>query len=140
MAFFEIGLLLVGGGAFSQQSIPFGALDVAAAALLMLGSLLNTGSEVQRKLWKKDPAHQGQCYTAGLFAYAMHINYFGDVVLFSGWCLLTRNLWTLLLPLSMALMFAFMHIPPLDAYLQERYGDAFTAYARRTKKLIPFIW
>lgn len=71
---------------------------------------------------------------------SMHINYFGDVVLFTGWALLTATIWTLGLPLLMLLMFIFMHIPPLDEYLAERYGDEFKAYQSKTKRLIPFVW
>ena len=140
MALFEIGLLVIGGGVMRTEPLPFDALDVLAGLLFLLGSFLNSGSEIQRKLWKRDPANKGHCYTGGLFAYSMHINYFGDVVLFTGWSLLTHNVWTLVLPVFMLLSFAFMHIPALDAYLAERYGAEFQAYATRTKKLVPFIW
>ena len=136
MAAFEIGLVWLGG----QSTAPFGGLDVLGLALLAFGSYLNTGSEVQRKWWKADPANKGHCYTLGLFRYSMHINFFGDVVLFSGWALLTANLWALGLPLMMALMFIFLHIPGLDAYLAKRYGEEFTSYAAKTKKLIPFVY
>ena len=136
MAAFEIGFVWLGG----QSSAPFGGLDALGLGLLGLGSYLNTGSEVQRKWWKADPANKGHCYTLGLFGYAMHINFFGDVVLFSGWALLTANLWALALPLMMALMFIFLHIPGLDTYLAKRYGDEFTAYAAKTKKLVPFVY
>ena len=140
MIAFEIGFVLLGGGAFGGQMVPFGGLDVLALALVLLGSFLNTYSEMQRKWWKADPANKGHCYTLGLFRHAMHINFFGDVVLFTGWALLTANLWTLALPLAMGLSFAFFHIPGLDTYLAGRYGDEFSAYAARTKKLIPFVY
>jgi len=140
MAFFEIGLLLVGGGAFRNHATDLGWLDGLAIILFIAGSWLNTGSEVQRNWWKQDAANKGKCYTGGLFRHSMHINYFGDVVLFSGWSLLTSNLWTLLLPFAMALMFAFLHIPALDAYLAGRYGHAFNEYAKQTKRLIPYVW
>jgi len=136
MAAFEIGFVWLGG----QSSAPFGALDALGLGLLAFGSYLNTGSEVQRKWWKVDPANKGHCYTLGLFRHSMHINFFGDVVLFSGWALLTANLWALGLPFLMGLMFAFMHIPSLDAYLAKRYGDEFIAYAAKTKKLIPYVY
>ncbi len=136
MATFEVGFVWLAG----QSSAAFSALDVLGLGLLAFGSYLNTGSEVQRKWWKADPAHKGHCYTLGLFRYSMHINFFGDVVLFSGWALLTANLFALGLPLLMALMFIFLHIPGLDAYLAKRYGNEFTAYASKTKKLIPFVY
>jgi len=140
MAFFEVGLLLVGGGVFRDYTIALNWLDSVAIALLFLGSYLNSFSEIQRKWWKRIPSSKGRCYTEGLFRHSMHINYFGDVVLFSGWCLRTCNYWTLGLPLFMAGSFIFMHIPGLDTYLAGRYGDEFNAYAAKTKKLVPYIY
>lgn len=139
-ALFELGLLLLGAGVFRDEPVPLSGLDVVAGVLYLAGSYLNTASEVQRKLWKNQPANNGHCHTGGLFRYSMHINYFGDVVLFTGWCLLTASLWTLGLPLLMLLMFMFVHIPPLDEYLAERYGKEFEAYRAKTKRLIPLVW
>lgn len=139
-ALFELGLLLVGGGVLRDAPIALSGLDVFALALYLLGSYLNSASEIQRKLWKEDPSNKGRCYTGGLFRHSMHMNYFGDVVLFTGWCLLTASFWTLGLPLLMLLMFIFIHIPPLDQYLAERYGEEFEAYRTKTKRLIPFVW
>ena len=70
----------------------------------------------------------------------MHINYFGDTIMFAGWCLFTSNAWTLVVPLIMASMFIFYHIPGLDFYLEGRYGEEFQVYSDRTKKFIPFIY
>ena len=137
---FEVLFVLVGGGVFRNEPVPLGCLDVVAFALLMIGSFLNTFSEMQRRWWKEKAGSKGQCYTQGLFRYATHINFFGDVVLFTGWALFTYNVWSLGLPLMMLLMFIFMHIPALDAYLSQRYGKAFDDYALKTKKLIPFIY
>ena len=36
--------------------------------------------------------------------------------------------------------FIFYHIPGLDSYLAQRYGDEFVAYSQRTKKLIPWVY
>ena len=140
MALFEIGFLLVGGGAFRSEVKGLGLLDGVAIFLFFSGSWLNTWSEVQRKLWKHDPVNKGKCYTDGLFHLSMHINYFGDVVLFTGWSILTQNILILILPVFMALMFAFVHIPALDAYLARRYGIAFEKYAQKTKRFVPYVW
>ena len=139
-ALFEIGLILVGGGVFREAPIPLSGLDVFAVVLYLSGSYLNTASEVQRKSWKQNPANKGHCYMGGMFRHSMHINYFGDVVLFTGWCLLTASLWTLALPLMMLLLFVYVHIPPLDEYLAQRYGEEFEAYRAKTRRLVPFVW
>jgi len=133
-------LILIGGGVFRDYFIQFGFLDAVAFVLLLLGSYLNSFSEIQRKWWKSDSENSGHCYTEGLFSYSMHINYFGDTVLFTGWCLFTSNYWMLGLPLLMGGMFVFFHIPCLDAYLAERYGKEFNDYSKRTKKFIPYVY
>lgn len=140
MAFFEIGFLVLGCGVFRQTAVPFSLLDGVALAMVLVGSFLNSGSELQRKWWKRDPANRGKCYTGGLFAYSMHINYFGDTVLFTGWALLTHSLVALSVPAFMAVSFVAFHIPALDAYLSQRYGAPFDAYAARTSKFIPFVY
>ena len=140
IGFFEIGLVLIGGGAFRDHSINIGLLDLVAFVLYFLGSYLNSFSEIQRKWWKADPANKRRCYTEGLFGYSMHINYFGDTVLFSGWCLFTYNFWVMGFPILMGCTFVFFHIPGLDLYLAERYGEEFNIYSENTKKFIPFIY
>jgi protein-S-isoprenylcysteine O-methyltransferase Ste14 len=109
-------------------------------ALYLLGSFLNTGSELLRDHWKKRPENKGRLYTGGLFRYSMHVNYFGDVVLFSGFALVTGSAYAFVIPALMACMFIFVNIPMLDAYLASHYGAQFDEYARRTAKLIPFIY
>lgn len=137
---FDISLMLIGAGAFGPTSPLLNGLDIAGLILLVIGSYINSGSEIQRKLWKRNPATKGHCYTEGLFRHSMHINYFGDIILFTGWTLLTTSIWTLVLPVFMAYLFVTLHIPGLDVYLAKRYGAEFRNYAAKTKKLIPYIY
>jgi protein-S-isoprenylcysteine O-methyltransferase Ste14 len=102
--------------------------------------LFGTASEHSRYIWKARPENQGHLYTEGLFSYSRHINYFGDLLLFGGWAVLTRQLWTGIVPLAMGLNFALVIIPAHDAYLAERYGSEFHHYARRTSKLVPLLY
>jgi steroid 5-alpha reductase family enzyme len=124
----------------ARSAAPWTAMDTLAVVLYALGSFLNTGSELQRKRWKTRPENEGHLYTGGLFRLSMHVNYFGDVVLFSGFALLTRSPWAWLVPAVMAAGFVFLHIPMLDRYLRGRYGDEFVEWERRTKKLVPFVY
>lgn len=140
MALFEVGFLLLGAGVLREAAVPLGWSDAVALGLILLGSWLNTGSEAQRWRWKKRPEAKGHCYTGGLFKYASHINYFGDVVLFTGWALLTMSVWAFAIPAFMAGSFISFHIPALDAYLSKRYGAEFDIYAARTAKLVPFLY
>jgi protein-S-isoprenylcysteine O-methyltransferase Ste14 len=70
----------------------------------------------------------------------MHINYFGDVVLFTGFAILTHNFFILLIPLLIILNFVLFYIPAMDRYLNSKYGEEFREYAKNTKKLIPLVY
>lgn len=120
-------------------SVPFGALEIAGIALFLAGSFLNTFSEYQRHRWKARPENRGRLYTGGLFSASIHINYFGDLLWVGGYACVTHNAYAFLVPAFLFAFFYFFNGPKLDAYLRERYGDDFSAYERRTKRLIPFV-
>ena len=123
-----------------QVTNPVGIIEFIGIGLFIIGSYLNTGSEIMRQRWKKDPQNRGKIYDKGLFKYSMHINYFGDVVWATGMALISGSVWIFLIPLYMSCGFIFIHIPRLDKYLKERYGAQYKVYARKTKKFIPWIY
>jgi protein-S-isoprenylcysteine O-methyltransferase Ste14 len=130
-------LFLLGGLRAPQ---PLDLVDAAGVLLYVAGSYLGTASEYSRHLWKARPEHRGHLYTEGLFRFSRHINYFGDLLLFGGLAVLTRQPWTAMVPLGMGLNFIFMIIPAHDAYLASHYGAEFEQYASRTRKLVPMLY
>lgn len=123
-----------------RNETPFATVGTVGVVLVVAGSILNTGSELQRHLWKRHPENAGRLYVRGLFAFARHINYFGDEVLFTGWVLIAGEAWLLVVPAIMASGFVFVNIPALDRYLEERYDDEYLLYARTVKRFIPFVY
>ncbi|MCF4097041.1 DUF1295 domain-containing protein [Maritalea mediterranea] len=119
---------------------PLGRWDYLGIALFALGCVLNTLSELQRHWFKKDPANKGKLYTGGLFAYSMHINFFGDIVWVIGYALVAGHWLGAAIPVMLFGLFAFYNVPMLDDYLRDRYGEQFKAYEARTKRLVPFIF
>ena len=119
---------------------PLEFVDGVAVLLYLAGSYLGTASEYSRHLWKARPGNQEHLYTDGLFKYCRHINYFGDLLLFLGFAILTQQLWTGVVPLIMGLNFVLLLIPAHDAYLATRYGAEFDDYARRSWKLVPLLY
>ena len=117
-----------------------GAFEIIGMLLYLSGSYINTHSEYDRHAWKSKEENKGRLYTEGLFSLAMHINYFGDIVLFTGLAMITHRLSMLVIPLIMALNFVFFIIPSLDRYLENKYKDEFKYYSKKTKKLIPMIY
>lgn len=124
----------------SINTAPVGWMLWLGVVLYLVGSYLNTGSEWDRKRFKADPAHKGMLYTGGLFRYTQHPNYLGDTILFAGFALATGLWWALIIPVVMAAMFIWIHIPRLDAHLAEHYGEQYERYDATTKKFIPLVW
>jgi steroid 5-alpha reductase family enzyme len=125
-------------GGNNRQGI--GAFEVIGLLLYLSGSYINTHSEYARHVWKLKPKNKGRLYTKGLFSLSMHINYFGDIVLFTGFAMITHRLGVFIIPLVMTVNFVLNIIPMLDRYLEKKYGDEFRNYSRKTKKLVPLIY
>ena len=135
-ALYYIGFALLG----FKSPVNIGTIDIIGILLFLLGSFLNTGSELARDIWKKKPENKGQLYTSGLFKYSMHINYFGDLLWVSAYAFVTRNWYSILIPIFLFCFFVFFNIPKLDNYLKSKYGDKFDNYQKTTKKFIPLIY
>lgn len=120
--------------------IPLGIAGAIGVLLFLLGSWMNSYAEYARHRWKQHPENRGRLYTLGLFRYSRHPNYLGDLISFSGLCLISGRWVTVIVPLIMLSGFVFANIPILDAHLHDHYGEAFDKYAERTRKLIPFVY
>jgi steroid 5-alpha reductase family enzyme len=136
MSFILYAFATVGGN--NRQIV--GVVEVIGILLYLSGSYINTHSEYLRHVWKLKEENRGRLYTKGLFSVSMHINYFGDIVLFTGLALVTHSLSMLVIPLIMAVNFAFNIIPSLDRYLEKKYKDEFRDYSKKTKRFIPLIY
>lgn len=134
---FNYMLFCIAGG---TNRVPLGAPEAGGAFLFVFGSWMNSWSEYQRHVWKQRPENHGRLYTLGLFRYSRHPNYFGDLLSFSGICLLCGRWVTAVVPLLMLMGFVFVNVPVLDVHLRQHYGTEFDEYARKTHRLIPFLY
>jgi len=116
-----------------------GWIEIIGILLFLTGSYLNTASEYFRYSWKQKRENTGHLYTGGLFKYARHINYFGDIVLFTGMAMVAHQIQLLIIPISMAFVFVVILIPLKESYLKDKYGNEYISYAANTKILIPLI-
>ena len=136
MSFVLYAFAKVGGN--NKQVV--GVVEVIGILLYLSGSYINTHSEYYRHVWKLKEENRGRLYTKGFFSLSMHINYFGDIVLFTGLAMVTHSLSMLVIPLIMTANFVFNIIPSLDRYLEKKYKDEFRDYSKKTKKFIPLIY
>lgn len=138
---FAFALYFVGFSLFAlPTSKPIDFIDIIGIILFTVGSMLNTGGEILRNRWKKNPDNKGEIYTEGFFKYSRHINYFGDMLWVTAYAIITRNWFAVSIPILLFCLFAFYNAPKLDKYLKEKYGKGYDDYASKTKMLIPFIY
>jgi len=129
-------IAVVGGN--SEQ--PVGLLEIVGILVFLFGSYLNTRSEYLRHIWKQKEKNQGCLYVGGLFRSVRHINYLGDIILFTGMAMVANQFVLLVVPGLMAFIFITILIPLKENYLKIKYGKQFANYASKTKKLIPMIY
>jgi len=136
------GGLVEGNATYENNNRDAGmkALMWIGTVLCFLGMLITAVAEIQRMNFKNNPENKGKIMTTGLWYYAMHINYTGEFICYSGWALLTLHWYNAWLPVFMLVMFVEHHIPGLHEYLATRYGRDFEEYKSKTKKMFPGIW
>jgi len=123
-----------------SHSEPIGLIDIAGIFLYLTGSYINSLADYQRYIWKRNAENKGRLYTEGLFKHSMHINYFGDSLLYIGLAMITMEYVCLFVSIGIILNFVFLQIPMLDKHLSKKYPDQFGEYAKQTKKLVPFVY
>lgn len=135
-----LAIVLVVGVEGARNGGAFGVAAWCGAVLFAVGSWMNSYAEYARHVWKARPENRGKLYTGGLFRISRHPNYLGDLLSFSGLCLIAGEWLTAAIPVVMLAGFVLVNIPVLDAHLREHYGSSFDEYARRTPKLIPYVY
>ena len=134
-ALYYIGFPLL----INKTQVNISLVDYIGIGLFLIGSFLNTFSELQRHFWKAKPENKGKIYSKGLFSWSMHINYFGDFLWVIAYAVITWNIFSISIPIFLFCFFVFYNIPKLDNYLLGKYKDSFTEYSKKTKRFIPFV-
>ncbi|KAK3117457.1 hypothetical protein LTR53_001144 [Teratosphaeriaceae sp. CCFEE 6253] len=115
---------------------------IVGSTMYTLGLFIEWYSEVQRHVWKKDPANKGKVYDRGLFGLSRHVNYFGYTMWRTGYALAAGGwVWGSVVGAWFTYDFTQRGIPVLQHYLQDRYGEQYQAYERKVPaKFVPFLW
>jgi protein-S-isoprenylcysteine O-methyltransferase Ste14 len=127
-------------GAVRSAGRRFGWREGAGITIFVVGTYVNIASELERHIWKGNPANTGHLFTLGLWSFARHINYTGEILSFIGFSLFCGN-WNLWIPIAMGVGMAFFSVPELDFYLARRYPEEWRQYENDVKwDLVPFVW
>ncbi|MEM9839768.1 MAG: DUF1295 domain-containing protein [Pseudomonadota bacterium] len=130
----------------SEVRVPIDLFLIVGLAMWVVGFVIETIADGQKKAFRADPANRDRFITTGLWAWSQHPNYFGEILL---WCgvavmalpVLNGGLWIVLIsPVFVALLLLRVSgVPLLDAHALAKWGDdpAYKDYRKRTSKIIP---
>ncbi len=120
----------------------FGIVSITGAILMIIGIALRMQS---RYMLGKGfsyslrvlPEHR--LITEGIYKHIRHPAYVGDVLFHFGVALLFSSGWGLLMMFGLIPCFLY-RITIEEKMLTENFGEAYRAYIKSSKKLIPFIY
>jgi protein-S-isoprenylcysteine O-methyltransferase Ste14 len=119
----------VGDGAASLVGLGFGAAGIAIAVWAALTLRRHRTTILPH-------AGASTLVTDGPYRWRRHPIYIADVFLLLGVAELTRNIWFVALAFAFAGLVTILQIIPEERHLEAKFGDAWRAYAARTRRWI----
>ncbi|RJY09379.1 DUF1295 domain-containing protein [Aurantiacibacter aquimixticola] len=131
-------------GILAASDAPITAWALPGIALYLLGIFFEWVGDWQLARFKADPSNEGKVMNEGLWRYTRHPNYFGDACAWWGiWLVaasvdLSAALWTLPGPIFLTFtLVKWSGAAMTEDAMDEKYGDDFARYKRRTSAFIP---
>lgn len=121
-------------------SAPLQWLDLAGAALVLGGVLVEALADAQLAAFRANPANRGQVLDTGLWRYSRHPNYFGEFCVWWGFYLLALAAgawWSIASPLLMSVL--LLRVSGVTLLEQDIGGrrPAYAQYVARTNAFFP---
>jgi steroid 5-alpha reductase family enzyme len=141
------GLLAVSIYQAAAQTAPgFRLADLLGAALLLIALTGETLSDRQLHRWRAKPGHQNGICETGLWSLCRHPNYFFEALGWWAYPIIAfashrpQSLLALIAPVLMFLVLRYLTgVPPLEAAMLARRGEAYRTYQARTHAMLPRI-
>ena len=139
------GMLLLACAAMYPAMVtgarPLGLLDLLAALWTLAAIVLEAAADRDMRSFRASPHAPGQVHQAGLWAWARHPNYFGEMAFWWGLWLFSlaadpTAIWAAAGPLVITAMFVFYSAPALDRRMAAR-APAYRGYMARVPSLLP---
>lgn len=106
-----------------------------ALPLYIFGSLINSAADVQKMTAKSMGA---SLVNDGIWRSVRHVNYFGDLMRYTSFSVLSGSLWAFLLP-GMIFLLYLQRIAQKEKSMTAKYPE-FTAYQQSSTRLFPWVW
>ena len=108
---------------------------VVALPLYIFGSLINSTADIQKMTAKNMGAG---LVNDGIWRSVRHVNYFGDLMRYTSFSVLSGSLWAFLLP-GMIFLLYLQRIFQKEQSMAAKYSE-FEAYQQSSTRLFPGIW
>ena len=118
--------------AFERSGIVVWALAVAGFAIAIAGVV--AFRRVRTTVDPFDPEKTTALVTVGVYRLSRNPMYLGMALLLAGWAIHLGSLWSVLGVPAFMLYITRFQILTEERVLHEKFDDAFTAYARRTRR------
>lgn len=122
---------------------------VIGVILMMLGGFIEISVRIQLRNKAKFPNLQStkllqivkghRLLTDGMFSYVRHPLYLGRILLSVGWVLIFLSFYGAVF-MAIGILFFLPRIRIEEDMLLKEFGEAYRAYQKRTKKLIPYLF
>jgi steroid 5-alpha reductase family enzyme len=131
----------------SQNGVLQNGFFYSGLLVFSVGFSIEISADWQKSNFRKNPKNKDLFITSGLWQYARHPNYFGEIVLWTGISLMSfssLNNWqyvTLISPLFTYLLLVYISgVRILEASGIEKWGhlESYQQYIRSTPSLVPF--
>ena len=117
-------------------------LDLAGAALWIIGFIFEAGGDGQLAKFKKNPENKGRIITSGLWKFTRHPNYFGEAAMWWGIYIMALSVpWGWAAAVSpLVITFLLLRVSGIRL-LEKKYAGnpEFQAYARTTNAFFPWF-
>lgn len=144
----SIWIIMLPGTLFLSTSVPLSIsiATVIGTALVLCGLAIETIADLQKSTFKANPNNKGMWVNQGLWKYARHPNYFGEMLVWWGVFIiviptLDGPTWlTICSPLYISFLLLFVTgIPTVSKIHEQKYGanPKYQEYKRNTRLLIP---
>lgn len=109
---------------------PLDSWALMGGAIWLFGFAVEAVADAQKRRFKADPANRGRFIASGLWAWSRHPNYFGEITLWIGVCVIAVPSFSgwqwlgLISPLFVAwLIIGVSGVPMLEETAEQRWGD-----------------
>lgn len=135
LSFVGVFYALPGYFAFTNPNPIAYATVAVALPLYIFGSLINTAADIQKTTAKS----MGETLVSdGIWRSVRHVNYFGDLMRYTSFSVVSGSAWAFLLPVMILLLY-LQRISQKEQSMTDKYSD-FAEYQQSSTRLFPFIW